>query len=181
MSKPYVILSGLPGSGKTTIGRELAPALDLPLIDKDDILDRLFEAKGIGDAPWRHLLSREADDVLRREVLHTGGAVVVSFWHLPGMPADSGTPTAWLQALPAPLLNVHCVCAPEVAARRFLRRRRHAGHLDDRQSFADVLESLHQLDRLAPLDLQRRIDIDTSLAVPLDEALRAVRHALGGG
>ena len=180
MSKPYLVLSGLPGSGKTTLGRELAPALDLPLIDKDDILERLFEAQGIGEAPWRRILSREADDILQREVLQADGAVIVSFWHRPGMPADSGTPTNWLQALPAPLLHVHCVCAPEVAAGRFQRRRRHAGHLDERQSFADVLESLHQLDRLAPLDLHRRIDIDTSQPAPLDEVLRAVQNALRG-
>jgi len=181
MPKPYLVLSGLPASGKTTLGRELASALDLPLIDKDDILERLFEARGIGETPWRRILSREADDILRREVLQADGAVVVSFWHLPGMPADSGTPTDWLRELPAPLLNVHCVCAPEVAARRFLRRRRHAGHLDDRQSFADVLESFHQLDGLAPLNLPRRIEIDTSQTAPLDERLRAVQDALGGG
>jgi shikimate kinase len=41
--KPLVVVSGLPGSGKTTLGRRLAQALNLPLIDKDDILDRLFE------------------------------------------------------------------------------------------------------------------------------------------
>ena len=45
----FVVISGLPGSGKTTLARRLAPALALSLIDKDDILDRLFEAKGIGD------------------------------------------------------------------------------------------------------------------------------------
>ena len=50
MHKPFVVISGLPGSGKTTLGRRLASVLDLPLIDKDDILDRLFESKGIGDA-----------------------------------------------------------------------------------------------------------------------------------
>jgi shikimate kinase len=46
MRKPFVVISGLPGSGKTTLGRRLAPALTLPFIDKDDILDRLFESKG---------------------------------------------------------------------------------------------------------------------------------------
>ena len=48
-----MVVSGLPGSGKTTIGRRLAAALSLPLIDKDDILDRLFETKGVGDSTWR--------------------------------------------------------------------------------------------------------------------------------
>jgi shikimate kinase len=38
MRKPFVVISGLPRSGKTTLGRRLAPALNLPFIDKDDIL-----------------------------------------------------------------------------------------------------------------------------------------------
>jgi shikimate kinase len=52
--RPFVVLSGLPGSGKSTIGREIAAALSLPLIDKDDILARLFDGRGLvtgcGDA-----------------------------------------------------------------------------------------------------------------------------------
>jgi hypothetical protein len=50
MRKPFVVISGLPGSGKTTLGRRLAPILNLPLIDKDDILNRLFESKGVGSS-----------------------------------------------------------------------------------------------------------------------------------
>ena len=46
------MISGLPGSGKTTLARRLAPALKLPLIDKDDILKRLFESIGIGNAAY---------------------------------------------------------------------------------------------------------------------------------
>jgi hypothetical protein len=37
-------------AAKTTLARRLAPALGLPLIDRDDIHDRLFETKGIGDS-----------------------------------------------------------------------------------------------------------------------------------
>jgi len=37
MPKPFVVVSGLPCSGKSTLARRLALALDLPVIDKDDI------------------------------------------------------------------------------------------------------------------------------------------------
>jgi cytidylate kinase len=38
MTERFVVISGLPGSGKTTLGRRLAAALDVGLIDKDVIL-----------------------------------------------------------------------------------------------------------------------------------------------
>ena len=178
MRKPLVLISGLPGSGKTTLARRLAPALHLPLIDKDDILDRLFESKGVGDAAWRRTLSRESDLILQHDATISDGAVLASFWHLPGMPSDSGTPTDWLQALSNHLVNIHCACAPEVAASRFLQRRRHPGHLDLHSSDADVLASLQRLSQLAPLDIALRIDVDTSQEPELDDILRRVRGAL---
>ena len=179
MRKPFVVISGLPGSGKTALARRLAPALNLPLIDKDDILERLFESKGIGDAAWRRTLSRESDVILQHEATISDGAILASFWRLPGMPADSGTPTDWLHTLSDALVNVHCHCEPDVAASRFLQRRRHPGHLDGASSYAEVVASLRTLTRLAPLDIARRIDVGTSEEPKLDEVVRAVRAALG--
>ena len=54
----------------------MAPALGLPLVDKDDILDRLFDTKGVGDAAWRRRLSRESDVILRAEALQSNGAIL---------------------------------------------------------------------------------------------------------
>ena len=179
MRKPFVLVSGLPGSGKTTLARRLAPALNLPLIDKDDILDRLFESKGIGDAVWRRTLSRESDVILQHEATISDGAVLASFWRLPGMPSDSGTPTDWLQALSINLVNVHCACDAEIAASRFLQRRRHSGHLDGESSYDEVLASFRRLTGLASLDIARRIDVDMSQEPKLDGVVRAVRDALG--
>jgi predicted kinase len=181
MSKPLIVISGLPGSGKTTLGRRLAPALDLPLIDKDDILNRLFESKGIGDAAWRRALSRESDLILEQQALNSSGAVVVSFWHLPGMPSDSGTPTAWLHAASHHLVNVHCVCQPDVAASRFVSRQRHPGHLDGMLSHAEVLASLRTVADRAPLDIGQRIEVDTSREPNLDQIVRAIHVARGRG
>jgi shikimate kinase len=93
MHRRFIVLSGLPGSGKSTLAQQLAPALDLPLIDKDTILPRLFESKGAGDAAQRRTLSRESDAIFQAEAAAAAKAVLVSHWHLPGMPVESGTPT----------------------------------------------------------------------------------------
>jgi glucokinase len=177
MPKPFVVISGLPGSGKTTLGRRLAHALNLPLIDKDDILDRLFESKGVGNAAWRRTLSRESDMIFQDEAARSDGAVLASFWHVPGMPPDSGTPADWLDAPSHHVVNVHCVCEVEVAASRFLQRRRHPGHLDE-ESSAEVLVSLRQLAQLAPLEIGQRIDVDTSREPSLTDLVGAIRRAL---
>jgi hypothetical protein len=175
MRKLFVVISGLPGSGKTTLGRRLAPALNLPLIDKDDILDRLFEAKGVGNAAWRRALSRESDAILQHEAIISNGAILASFWHVSGMPSDSGTPTDWLDAPSRHVVNVHCVCEAKVAASRFLQRQRHRGHLDGKSSSAEVLANLQNLNRLPPLDIGQRIDVDTSQEPNLTDVVRAIR------
>ena len=175
-----MVVSGLPGSGKTTLGRRLARALGLPLIDKDEILDRLFETKGVGDSVWRRALSRESDAILQRDAGSSNGAVLVSFWRQPGMPEDSGTPTDWITALSAHLINIHCVCSPEEAAARFVLRARHPGHLDRGASDAEVLASLRELASLRSIDVGHRIDVDTSQEPELDEIVSAVRARLDG-
>ena len=178
MRKPFVVISGLPASGKTTLGRRLAPVLNLPLIDKDDILDRLFASKGVGNVAWRRALSRESDVILQQEATNSDGAVLVSFWRVPGMPSDSGTPVDWLDAPSRHVVNVHCVCELDLAASRFLQRRRHAGHLDGDASFAEVSASLGRLAQLPPVNIAPRIDVDTSQEPNLQDVVRAIRDAL---
>ena len=153
--------------------------LNLPLIDKDDILRRLFESKGVGSAAWRRTLSRESDVILQQDASSSGGAILVSFWRLPGMPLDSGTPTDWLDAPSHHVVNVHCDCGLEVAAGRFFERRRHPGHLDGESSSAGVLASLRKLTQLPPLNIGPRIDVDTSSEPNLPEVVRAIHRALG--
>jgi hypothetical protein len=178
MYRPFVFISGLPASGKTMLGRRLAPAMDLPLIDKDDILERLFELRGAGDKEWRRMLSRESDIILQREAMSSHGAVLVSFWHLPGMPTNSGTPTSWIAALSGQVVNVNCKCEPETAAERFLRRKRHLGHLDQEASYTELLTNFRELSRLGPIDVGQRVEVDTLREPELDAVVRDVRAAL---
>ena len=51
-----LIVCGAPGTGKTTLARKLAPALDLPLIARDDLKESLFETLGWSTAAWSQRL-----------------------------------------------------------------------------------------------------------------------------
>lgn len=73
---PRVVLVGMPGSGKSTIGRRVASALNLPIVDSDVLIER---AKGkpcgevyaeFGEEAFREL---EVEYVAR--ALATGGVV----------------------------------------------------------------------------------------------------------
>ena len=179
--KPFVVVSGLPGSGKSTLARRLGPLLNLPIIDKDEILERLFEAKGIGGKAWRRALSRESDEIFQEEALNTEGAILVSFWRLPGMACDSGTPTRWLSGLSNRLLNVHCTCVSEIAAERCLRRKRHPGHRDAEASKEQVVASIRAISHLGPPEIGHRIEVETSQGQPpLDDVVREILNDLWG-
>src|ERR1700748_2752204 len=75
----FIILSGLPGSGKSTVARGLAPHLRLPLLDKDDFLEALFEEQGTGAGASRGSSSREADQRLVAAAQAVTGACLVSW------------------------------------------------------------------------------------------------------
>ena len=69
LSRGFVVMSGLPASGKSRLGAAIAPLLGLALLDKDDFLETLFERDGTGDAAWRERLSRRSDDLFRAEAM----------------------------------------------------------------------------------------------------------------
>lgn len=62
----YVVVSGLPASEKTTLARAVAQSLGLPMLDKDDFLESLFEDAIVGSAQRRRELSQLADRAFRR-------------------------------------------------------------------------------------------------------------------
>jgi hypothetical protein len=77
------------------------------------------------------------------------------------MEADSGTPTHWLSELSQFVVNVHCTCSADVAARRFFQRTRHPGHLDREKTLAEILAGLRALEQLAPVEAGPRVDVGT--------------------
>lgn len=180
MARPegsFVVVTGLPGSGKTTLGRALAEELELPFLDKDDILETLFDHVGVASPEDRSRLSRASDAVLETLAAATAGAVLTSFWRREELSDVSGTPTAWLRDRPTgTVVEVYADCPPALAAVRFAARNRHPGHFDDERTAAGLHRRLEPLAALGPWHLGRLVRVDTSR--PVDAA--AVAHAVRG-
>ena len=173
----YVIVSGLPASGKSSVGHVIANGLGLPLIDKDVVLESLFGRITPTNAAGRSDLSRLADEAFRAQVLGATGGVLVSWWRHPHSAAESGTPMQWLASVPGALVEVHCLCAPLIAAKRFVARTRHPGHLDGQRTRAQLLVQFNEHAVHGPLGIGSVIEIRTDKTVNKSALLRQVNNA----
>lgn len=81
----HYALVGMPGCGKSTVGRQLAKRLSLPFVDSDVVIEEriggsirsLFETKG--EAAFRDLEEQVIDDLTLQgaSVIATGGGAVL--------------------------------------------------------------------------------------------------------
>ena len=107
-----VVVTGPPAAGKTTVARELAARLRLPLIAKDKIKEALFDGLGTGDAQWSQRLGPPTFGVmlaLAEESLRAGASLVLEANFVRG-----GEVAARLAALPARFVQVQCSAPLEV-------------------------------------------------------------------
>ena len=154
-------MTGIPASGKTTIGRLVATEFGLTLLDKDEILESLFENLGIGNTDWRRELSRQADKILQEKALETDGAVIISWWRHPLSQTDSGTPITWFSLLQGNIIELYCFCSPLIACQRFMSRQRHRGHLGELKAENELLKELKDHAILGKLGVDQFIEINT--------------------
>ncbi len=165
-----IVVQGPPAAGKTTVAREIAARLRLPLLAKDTVKEALFDALGSGDLEWSRRLGEGTYSVLAalvEESIAAGASVVLEGNFVRGSELETR-----LAALPARFVQIHCSAPLELLLERYTSRERHPGHVDAERISA--LEDAVSSGRHDPLDLPgETIRIDTSN--PVDLAALAAR------
>jgi predicted kinase len=167
-----VVVTGAPATGKTTVARELAAQLRLPLIAKDTIKEALFDGLGAGGLDWSRRLGEAtylSMAALVEDSVAAGASLVLEGNFVRGSEFE-----ARLAALPARFGQVHCGAPLELLIARYGSRTRHPGHVDHErgQALREAVES----GRHEPLDLPGdTIRIDTSDPVDLEQLVEQLR------
>jgi predicted kinase len=171
-----VVVTGMPAAGKTTVARALGQELALPLVSKDDIKERLYDALGAGDVAWSQRLGAAAYSLIFdfcAELLAAGRPVVAEANFF------SGSHEEHFRALPAHrLVQIYCSATLKVLVERFTRRSsRHAGHLDHER--AAELAGRFEAGVHSPLALDGDvIELDTGRPVDVRDLADRIRPLL---
>ena len=172
-----IALAGLPGTGKSTLARALAPVLGAPILDKDAVRAELFAAHEIDygseqdEACMRAIHERVVE--LAGHEPPAGPAHVI----LDGRTYSRREQVQALQALAAriaaPLLLVECTCSKTLALERLARDAAGGGHPAGNRGPALYRRLRASADPLP----EPRLVIDTG-RMPLAEQVVRVRAAL---
>jgi predicted kinase len=119
ISRTLIVMRGYPGTGKSTIARAIAHALDAPIIDRDIIRQTAVDI--LGNLPEIGRFSYELMFALTKEQLKQELSVVID------TPLTYRTTYEQAQELAnsssIPMLVVHCQCPPEVQRSRLEGRK----------------------------------------------------------
>ncbi|MGC4112459.1 MAG: AAA family ATPase [Nocardioides sp.] len=167
-----VVVTGVPGSGKTSLATALAGRLGVALVSLDEIKEEL--AVGAEDTPREWLrYDAEAELVHRLDVFD--GEAVVDIWIAPRR--DTERIRDLLKRWWEHTVEVRCVVPATVAVERYAGRSRSWPHLPpDEDTLARIRDAATDPESLgAP----RTVVVDTTRPVEIGDVVTAVRRETG--
>jgi predicted kinase len=170
--RPLVVVTGLPGAGKTSLATVLAERLGCALISLDEIKEEF--AQEAPDTP-RDWLRYDAEAELVRRLDAFDGEAVVDIWIAPRR--DTERVRDLLKRWWESTVEVRCVVPAAVAVERYVGRPRSWPHLPpDDATLARIRDAA---ERPEALGAPRTVVVDTTRPVEIGDVVTAVRHETG--
>jgi len=168
-----IVVSGAPGTGKSTIAVALGAALRFPVLSLDPVKEALADVLGLGGEDWSDRLGEAAAEVVFRLAAAFPDAIAEGWWRR----ARRDRALAEF----AGATEVFCRCDPRLASDRAMSRIGHGRHPVHRDVINPVIaERVGALAAtVTPLRLGAAlIEVDTGPPGAGDLAVAAVRAAL---
>lgn len=181
-SSQLIVITGMPGSGKTTLAKKVSALLSVPLVEKDVIKELLFDNLGWNDREWSKKLGLATYglmDYFIEEHLRSGGSLIVESNFKPEF--DSLKFQRWKEAYGCNIIQIVCTASSDVLYERFVARAkdgsRHPGHVD--ASSTDEWEAFfsNPKNKTEPIGVESEVfSFDTSdfSKISIDEVVKYI-------
>lgn len=180
-----LLVTGPPASGKTTIARQAAKKLHLPLVSKDDYKELLFDTLGISDLQWSQKLGAAAFELLFQSIHRLAQAGITMVVEAPFDPERHREVLGKIKEKHSlKIVEVYCDSERELIYQRFKERsesgKRHSGHQDQLRCEDQKEKILHG--NYGPLSIDQRVlQVNTDNTFKADQLLNRLEVLIGTG
>lgn len=158
MSK-IIIISGLPGTGKSTLAKHLSKKFNLPLIMRDHFKELMFDNIGVNDRDWSEKLGRASWDILwysLAELIKSKSTFIIESNFNPDK--HSKIFQKLIEENNYESYEINCFCDGEKLFERFQKRAkdgtRHIGHCDHEPEILQKIKPNLLEGKIPPLNIK---------------------------